>query len=87
MVGTVFAKWLEDAYQDRLHSLATHGPGAIAGYYGVTLPDDGSARVTLNGACGLRSMLHIAESCGLQVEVRANSKGRTTALLVLDVGA
>ena len=80
MVGTVFGQWLQDFHQKRLQLLRDNGPQgkpelkpyAQTGWtqredlYGLFFKPDGSAHV--DGACGIESMRHIAEACGLTVK-------------------
>ena len=85
MIGTVFGKWLETYYQEELQAVK-----ALAHYisdengtvsnprtdslYGMRWTKDG--RVTLDGACGIDSMIRIAETIGLEVERDYIAKGR-----------
>lgn len=91
MVGTVFGEWLADVYQERLQALVKTLPledcgYAVAGYlrckdmYGLTVSPKGN--VTLDGACGINSMTHIAEALGLEVQWEGNKKGHTIGYFV-----
>lgn len=92
MIGTVFANWLEDNYQDRLIALfsdqkeecgyAVKGYYRMKDYYGLTLSPKGHA--SLDGACGMSSMKRIAEAIGLDVQWEGNRKGHTTGYFVVD---
>lgn len=85
MVGTVFGDWLQTEYQESLQAWARKQPiepaySHVTGYwrikskYGITITPDG--RVSLNGACGIESMLRIAEAIGLDVEREYRRQGR-----------
>jgi len=81
MVGTVFASWLESSYQRELAAIAGrafyvwaetgHGePWTLtrneSGLYGMSHYVE-TGRVSLDGGCGLESMLTIAETIGVRV--------------------
>lgn len=85
MIGTVFGDWLADVHQDKLvdHvvNLAQTDCGyAVAGYKkvdglcGLTINPNGT--ITLDGACGLKSMISIAEAIGLDVQREYQKTGR-----------
>lgn len=86
MVGTVFAMWLEANYQKPLLALQGQASnilsrkfGLVANpgenrFYGMT-HDMEADRINLDGACGLESMLRIAEAIGLEVEREYVKKG------------
>jgi hypothetical protein len=70
MTGTSFGMWMEANYQDRLLSLPdeTGVENLQRKYYGlrkITL--DGKPKASLDGACGLSSMMTIADAIGLKV--------------------
>ncbi len=79
MVGTVFGDWLQQAHQDRLRKISDRAHyqrsqryessarcDAANSLYGMThYSDDG--RIVLDGACGIESMLKIAEAAGIKV--------------------
>jgi hypothetical protein len=76
MIGTVFGNWLKTRFADRLAA------ADIAKYYGARKRDDGS--ISLDGACGLESMLDIAKVIGLSTTRTSNRKGHTTGFIVTD---
>lgn len=76
LTGTVFGAWLADnaqtqllAIADRAHAVFSVADGYRSGVgdlYGMTyFPEQG--RVSLNGACGLDSMVKIARAIGADV--------------------
>ncbi|MGH9917090.1 MAG: hypothetical protein ACRD63_17615 [Pyrinomonadaceae bacterium] len=98
MVGTVFGQWLEDVYQSRLVELAQADRFAArytksAGYqstnemssrlYGGCFHQDEN-RVSLDGACGLETMVRIAEQIGISVSRTYNRKGHTTGFMITE---
>lgn len=99
MTGTVFADWLCDAYQDRLRAIAdqahmTYGAEPVDdgplprtvndnGLYGMYAYVDGSVRV--DGACGMSSVVRIAEAAGLSVQrVYGRTGGGEVAIVVTE---
>ena len=86
MVGTVFGDFLEAEHQSRLQAWAHKQAMEDAGYittgykrlvnahHGVVIKPDGA--VSLDGACGIESMLRIADAIGLDVEREYVKKGR-----------
>jgi hypothetical protein len=80
MTGTVFADWLQDNFQAELialkdrayyvydrHSLNTPArPDSFYGMYDDTQSKKGN--ITLDGGCGLESIIEIAKAIGLQVQ-------------------
>ena len=91
MTGTVFAHWLADVYQSELLELVKTIPRIDAGYqvkgylksekiYGLNVTPKGN--VTLDGACGLSSMIAVCDALGLDVERTWNRKGHTTGFYV-----
>ena len=92
MIGTVFGDWLADMYAPEITALfdtraSVDAEYAVKGYrkipdlYGVTMSPDG--KVHYDGACGIESMIRIAEAIGLQVQQTYSRKGRTTGFIVL----
>jgi hypothetical protein len=91
MTGTVFADWLTDVYQDRLRAIREQAYYHYAlkplegyaqlipndnGLYGMYAYDDGS--VSVDGACGLNSVISIAKAIGLDVSCTyARGQGET----------
>lgn len=94
MTGTVFADWLEDTYQKQLLQLqgnAYYIHSEKFGYiknpgdnrlYGMT-HDQIRNRISLDGGCGLNSIMQIAEMIGLKFERLYNKRGHTTGWLVI----
>ena len=91
MTGTVFAQWLQDVYQSELVDLVKTTPMVDCGYqvkgylkneklYGLNVTPKGN--VTLDGACGLSSMITVCDALGLDVERTGNRKGHTTGFYV-----
>ncbi len=85
MVGTVFGDWLEANYQNELQAIKARAHylsdenGTVANprtdsLYGMRWTKDN--RVTLDGACGIDSMMNIAKEIGLEVERDYIAKGR-----------
>ena len=68
MAGTVFGEWLADVYQAELKAAGN----VVTDMYGARNYLDS---VQLDGACGLESMLRIAEAIGLEVEREYVKKG------------
>jgi hypothetical protein len=91
MVGTVFGNWLADTHQSQLVALAdTNGPstehrGQVAHLYGMYRWAP-AGPVTLDGACGLESMMRIAKSIGVEPErtykPSGPNRGETTGWIV-----
>lgn len=80
MIGTCLGEWLQDVYQDRLVKLAAnHEYIEEAGYtvkgyfkhkdlYGITFKIDGAeVKATVDGACGVESVIRIAEAVGIRI--------------------
>ena len=93
MIGTVFGDWLADVHQDKLNELFETNPSEDCGYtvkgyrkiehlYGLTLSPAGIA--SCNGACGINSMIRIAEAIGLDVQWEGNKKGYTVGYYVCE---
>jgi hypothetical protein len=92
MVGTVLADWLCDVHQDRLRGLSERAyydykgnpePGADVrrdGLYGLVRAGSGVMRV--DGACGVDSVVRIAEAAGVRIKRASwDKRGNTTAYL------
>lgn len=77
MQGTVFAEWLQDQYQKRMQ--ATN----ITQLYGAYRHTDGT--ISLDGACGLESMLAVARAIGLDVQSEYSRRGALRGFLVSEV--
>lgn len=81
MVGTVLGEWLQSMHQSRLQLLKENGPQGKpvlvdCGYsmpgwmkredlYGLTFAPDG--RAIVDGACGVESVIKVAEACGISI--------------------
>lgn len=95
MEGTVFAEWLTAAHPERLAAIAgrafnvyTPGRGTDradlppgTGLDGMTRTA-GTSDVRLDGACGLSSMLAIAEAAGLEVHKFFSNRGKLAGFTV-----
>lgn len=87
MIGTVFGEWLETYYQKELLEIQFNAYmiwsakfGLIENkgdnrFYGMT-HDQIKNRIYLDGACGIESMIRIAEAIGLEVERDYIATGR-----------
>lgn len=96
MIGTVFAQWFKENYQQSLLELwkanednakpygNCEGWFCNPDFYGMTYKKDGD-RILLDGACGLESIKRIVEACGFEVERSYNKKGHTTGFYVQKV--
>lgn len=94
MRGTVFAEWLENAFQERLLKIGSRlsyqvnkkgersRNEAKNHLYGGTFNRQKN-KVTLDGGCGFSSIERIAEAIGLKVRLIDASKG-TDIVLVSD---
>ena len=67
MIGTVFGDWLETYYQSELVKL---DETKFSGMRKL------SHKVSIDGACGIESMIRIAEAIGLEIERDYIAKGR-----------
>lgn len=87
MLGSNLGEWLEDVFQaelvaikDRAHLIYNQGVGcstskADNALYGMTLnAADGS--ISLNGACGVDSMIKIGEAIGIEFQRSYYENGR-----------
>lgn len=97
MIGTVFGDWLEDVYQSELLAkvqelmsnpdafedcgYSVKGYIKFSGLYGMTY-NTNNGKVSLDGACGISSVIQIAEALGLQVQWEGNKKGHTVGYYV-----
>ena len=92
MLATSFGAWLTETYQNALHEI---GDRAYVTYYDQdTDPnrynDDGlygmyryaDGRISLDGACGIESMLKIAKALGIGVHATWDRKGHTTGYII-----
>lgn len=85
MIGTVFGEWLETYYQTELFEIKRLSNRIYDGvlfdnpvsdsFYGMTynIRDN---KVSLDGACGIESMIRIAEAIGLEIERDYIANGR-----------
>lgn len=88
MVGTVFADWLEDAYQAELQLFVNEFKDALVyshgrylkhpKYYGMSYNANENT-IHLDGGCGLESILRIAEAIGLDVQREYIKTGKKRA--------
>lgn len=69
MAGTVFGEWLQHYYQPELLKIKD------ADFYGMTYRADEN-KITLDGACGIESMMRIADAIGLDVQRDYIASGR-----------
>lgn len=87
MIGTVFGDWLQSCHQEDLKALFAHNTSVDCGYqvpgyrkienlYGLTLSPNGVA--SCDGACGIESMINIANAIGLSVEREVKRKSGQT---------
>lgn len=93
MTGTVFADWLCDVHQDALVALARSVVANVQagidrqeykGLYGMT-SDNPVTRVRVDGACGMESVVRIAEAAGLTVQrVYGRTGGEAVAIVVTE---
>ena len=73
MTGTSFGNWLADVRQPQLkalaaeHGVSTEHRGQVKDFYGM-YQRESDGPVTLDGACGLESMMRVAKAVGLDVE-------------------
>lgn len=90
MMGSVFGQWLQETYQKELQAIkarshyitdengTTSNPRSDS-LYGMRWKSDNT--VSLDGACGVESMIKIAEAVGLEVErdyiVKGKRRGET----------
>lgn len=85
MIGTVFGEWLQENYQEQLLNIKDKSHRI----YNSTLNDNTNPvnfcgmtynvknnTVSLDGACGIESMIRIAEAIGLEVERDYIKKGK-----------
>lgn len=92
MQGTSFGNWLQETYPKRLLEIAarSHSVSDQDGYhdgggdlYGMVYIV-GNDSISLDGACGLSSMLNIAKAIGLEVESVYSRKGHLEGVFVTD---
>ena len=85
MVGTVFGQWLEYYFQpellmikdkaDRIYGSSLCDNPVTDSFYGMTYNAKQNT-VSLDGSCGIESMMRIADAIGLEVERDYIAKGR-----------
>ena len=94
MVGTVFAQWLCAEFQRELTELFETRKAELQAAYGsaLRLPelygatfDPKKQVVHIDGACGLSSVIKVAEYIGLKVSRTSNKRGQTTGFNVESV--
>jgi hypothetical protein len=93
MLGTCVGDWLEDVYQERLvairdraYDASTRDSGRVQSLspdrlYGMTWNWE-KETVTLDGGCGIESILKIADAIGLHLMRTHDRKGHTDGFLV-----
>lgn len=85
MMGTVFGEWLQENYQNELQNIkarahyisdenGTQANPRPDSFYGMRWKSDNT--VSLDGDCGIESMIKIAEAIGLEVERNYINKGK-----------
>lgn len=85
MMRTVFGQWLQENYQQELQAIkarshyitdenGTKSNPRLDSLYGMRWRSDNT--VSLDGACGIESMIKIAEAIGLEVERDYIAKGK-----------
>ena len=85
MVGTVFGQWLAARFQPELCAMVSDAVDYTGSHkkhprlYGLFFGPDGAY---CDGACGIESMIRIAEHIGLKVRRTYNRKGHTTGFNV-----
>lgn len=93
MQGTSFGNWLQGTYPERLIEIANRAHSVIDanGYhdqkdgdlYGMSYHAK-DKHVFIDGACGLSSVMKIAEAIGLQIEQTYERKAGLTGLYITD---
>ena len=93
MVGTVLGEWFQDQYQAELLNIQCRADTITTEkfpymkqtgenkLYGMHW-DAKREKVTIDGGCGVESMLRIIEACGFEVERSYNKKGHVTTFYV-----
>lgn len=90
MIGTVFGDWLAENFQAELLAIKNNlhrtwdGNKSIfndRGLYGSSY-DSEKNKVSLDGGCGISSMITIAEAIGLEVNYMPTKSGRTLGFYV-----
>lgn len=90
MVGTVVGKWIQDNFQERLANCPCEYNferfPKLRTLYGLhkSPQDDGSIHCSIDGACGIESVMRIANAIGLEFQRTSNRKGQTTGWVVED---
>lgn len=89
MLGTVVGQWLQGVYHRRLLDFMLSIPHADEPY-GIRLhysTERRPAHITLDGSCGIESMVHIAEAIGISLSRTYDRKGRTVGYTITDYGS
>lgn len=92
MIGTVLADWFKGQHQEALQALWKANEQfakpygctkwqSLESFYGMTF-NPATGNVSLDGGCGVRSILSIIEACGFEVEQSHNKKGHTIGFYV-----
>jgi hypothetical protein len=96
MIGTVIGQYIQERFEDQLKALVKAHESELTPYvsdwfqlssfYGLTFKPSEN-RVSLDGGCGIESMLKIAAALGLEVERTHNRKGHTNGYIFCEVAA
>jgi hypothetical protein len=93
MKGTVLASWLVDEFQDRLQAIGARAGAHYSkanGYksssddnslYGMARNDD-TGMISIDGACGVSSVISIAEAINISISYNGNKRGQTIGFMV-----
>lgn len=93
MTGTSFGHWLADVRQPQLkalaaeHGVSTEHRGQVKDFYGMYQWEP-NGPVSLDGACGLESIMRIAKAVGLNIQrtyvEEGTTRGETTGWIITD---
>lgn len=93
MVGTVLADWLCDEFQDRLKAIGSRAASSFnkidryksssddLSLYGMHRNDD-TGIISIDGACGVSSVITIAEAVNISISYNRNRRGETNGFMV-----
>lgn len=94
MIGTVIGKYIQTRFQTELLKLVSDNQEnskpyvnewfQLSNFYGLTFRPSEN-RVSLDGGCGIESMLKIAVALGLEVQRTHNRKGHTDGYIFCEV--
>lgn len=90
MLATSFGAWLTETYQNALREIGDRAHVTYNEIFDATRNDDGlygmyryaDGRISLDGACGIESMLKIAKALGIGVHATWDRKGHTTGYII-----